>query len=159
MDIQLKYKPYRESDFFADKRDMRPPVEGTVARGQLKEDDHYYRGMIDGKPAHSFPSSVVVNKKLLERGQNRYNIYCRSCHDGTGSGNGMVGRRMQIKPTTFHSDYMYAQPVGHFFDVITNGIRTMPSYRHQVPEADRWAIAAYIRALQLNQDPNARVSK
>lgn len=159
MDTQIKYKPYRESDFFTDKRDMRPPVEGTVSRGNLKADDHYYRGMVNGKPALRFPSLVVVNKTLLERGHNRFNIYCASCHGRAGGGDGMVGRRMQIKPTTFHSDYMYAQPVGHFFDVMTNGIRTMPSYKHQVPEADRWAIAAYIRALQLNENPGAKVSK
>lgn len=154
MDTQIKYKPYRESEFFSDKRDMRPNVEGTVARGEdkLKEDSHFYRAKINDELVKEFPPNIEVTAELLARGRERFNIYCSVCHSQTGDGNGMVGRRLAIKPTTFHSEYMYGQPVGHFFDVISNGIRTMPSYRDKLTERDRWAVAAYIRVLQISQD-------
>lgn len=154
MDTQPKYKPYRESKWFSDKRDMRPLEEGVVAQGFLKADDHFYTGKVDGQLTTTFPSQVTVDKALLLRGQNRFNIYCTACHARSGSGDGMVGRRLPVKPTDFHTDYMRSQPVGHFFDVITNGIRSMPSYAPQIPEQDRWAIVAYIKALQLSQFPN-----
>ncbi|MBL4818396.1 MAG: cytochrome c [Deltaproteobacteria bacterium] len=131
MDTQIKYKAYRESDFFADQRDMRPRVEGTIAHGDL-----------DGL------KQPTMTHALMQRGRQRYDIYCAPCHSKVGDGDGLVGRRMPIKPTTFHSDYMRAQPLKHYVDVETNGIRTMPSYKHQVPIQDRWAIAAYIKALQ-----------
>ena len=131
MDTQIKYKPYRGSDFFADKRDMRPRVEGTVARGDL-----------DNK------TQPEMTYKLMQRGRERYDIYCTPCHSAYGDGNGMVGRKLPIKPTTFHSDFMRTQSLQHFVDVMTDGIRTMPSYKHQIPMEDRWAIAAYVRALQ-----------
>lgn len=131
MDTQIKYKPYRESEFFSDKRDMRPRVEGTIARGDLAS---------KGQP--------VITHKMMQRGRERFDIYCAICHSAYGDGNGMVGRKLPIKPTTFHSDFMRAQSLQHFVDVITDGIRTMPSYKHQIPMEDRWAIAAYIRALQ-----------
>jgi mono/diheme cytochrome c family protein len=136
MDTQIKYKPYRESQFFSDQRDMRPRVEGTVARGDL-----------DNR------TQPVITYKLMQRGRERFNIYCAPCHSRYGDGNGPValgpsGRRLTIKPTTFHSEFMRAQPLQHFVDVMTNGIRTMPSYKHQIPIEDRWAIAAYVRALQ-----------
>ncbi|MDA0712461.1 MAG: cytochrome c [bacterium] len=156
MDTQIKYKPYRASDFFADKRDMRPLVEGVVARGYLKEDDHFYRGVVDGKLVTKLPDQIHVDRKFLERGQERFNIYCAPCHSQVGDGGGMVGVKLPIRPTTFYSDYMYKQPIGHFFQVITDGIRTMPAYSFQVPENDRWAIAAYIRALQLSQNPELK---
>lgn len=151
MDTQLKYKAYRQSDFFADGRAMRPLVEGVVARGKLKEDDHLYQGKVNGQIAKNLPASMTPTKELVERGRDRYNVYCAPCHSQVGDGNGMVGRRLPVKPTTFHSDYMRQQPLGHYFDVITNGIRTMQPYKHQIPEADRWAIALYIQALQLSQ--------
>lgn len=155
MDTQIKYKPYRKSDFFEDGRDMRPMLEGVVARGKLKDDDHFYRGMVDGQPAKTFPISIEITKEFIERGHNRFNVYCTSCHAKDGSGTGMVGRRLKIHPTDFHTDYLRNQPVGHFFDVITHGIRTMPSYGLQVAdEKDRWAIIAYIRALQYSQNPD-----
>ena len=132
MDTQIKYKPYRESDFFADQRDMRPRVEGTVARGDL-----------------DFKKEPKITYKLIKRGQERFNIYCAPCHSKLGDGEGMVGVRLPIKPTSFHSDYMRQQPLQHFVDVIHNGIRTMPSYKaHIINENDDWAIAVYIRALQ-----------
>ncbi len=131
MDTQIKYKPYRESEFFEDKRDMRPRVDGTVARGDLANKDQ-----------------PVITYKLMQRGRERFNIYCAPCHSAYGDGNGMVGRKLPIKPTTFHSDFMRTQPLQHFVDVMTNGIRTMPSYKHQIPMEDRWAIAVYVRALQ-----------
>lgn len=131
MDTQIKYKPYRESEFFADKRDMRPRVEGTVSRGDLARKDQ-----------------PVITYKLMQRGRERFNIYCAVCHSAYGDGNGIVGRKLPIRPTTFHSEFMNAQPLQHFVDVMTNGIRTMPSYKHQIPMEDRWAIAVYIRALQ-----------
>ncbi|MES2503480.1 MAG: cytochrome c [Myxococcota bacterium] len=131
MDTQIKYKPYRESEFFADQRDMRPRVAGTIARGDLADND-----------------DLPVTQASMHRGRERFNIYCAPCHSAFGDGDGIVGRRLPIKPTTFHSDYMRAQPLSHFVDVMTNGIRTMPSYKHQVPMKDRKAIALYIRALQ-----------
>ncbi len=131
MDTQIKYKPYRESEFFEDKRDMRPRVEGTIARGDLAS-----------------KAQPKMTHALMKRGQERYNIYCAPCHSKVGDGGGMVGVKLPIKPTTFHSDFMRAQTLQHFVDVMTDGIRTMPSYRHQVPMEDRWAIAFYIRALQ-----------
>src|SRR3989338_6592659 len=131
MDTQIKYKPYRESEFFADKRDMRPRVPETVARGDL-----------------SGREQPAITQALIKRGQQRFNIYCAPCHSQYGDGNGIVGRKLPIKPTTFHSDFMRTQPLQHFVDVMTDGIRTMPSYKHQIPIEDRWAIAVYIRALQ-----------
>ncbi len=157
MDTQNKYKAYRASDFFADQRDMRPRVVGTVARGQLQEDDHFYRGMVDGQLAKNLPSQLTVDKVFLEKGRAKFNIYCAPCHSQAGDGNGMVGRRLPIRPTTFYSDYLYSQPVGHFYNVISEGIRTMPSYKLQISkEEDRWAIVAYIRALQFSQNPDLK---
>ncbi len=135
MYTQHKYKPYRESKFFADTRDMRPIEEGTVARGHLNED-----------------APLVWTKAALESGREQFNIYCAPCHSQTGNGDGMVGRRLAVKPTNLHSDYMHTQKTQHFVDVITNGIRTMPSYKHQIPPQRRREIAVYIRALQLSQD-------
>jgi Cytochrome C oxidase, cbb3-type, subunit III len=157
MDTQNKYKPYRASDFFTDKRDMRPRVEGTVARGQLQEDDHFYRGMKDGELVKTLPGQLTVDKVFLEKGRAKFNIYCASCHSRVGDGNGMVGRRLPIRPTTFYSEYLYNQPLGHFYNVISEGIRTMPSYKFQISEEeDRWAIVAYVRALQFSQNPDLK---
>lgn len=156
MDTQPKYKPYRESKFFSDKRDMRPIEPGTVARGHAKLDPHYNEGKVRGRLATSFPEGFKVDQKTLQKGQMKFDVYCAPCHSRTGDGNGMVGRRMTIKPTTFHSDYLHQMPHGHFFDVITNGIRTMPAYGSQVPVEDRWAIVAYIRALQISQKPDLK---
>ncbi|MEM7589451.1 MAG: cytochrome c [Myxococcota bacterium] len=153
MDTQPKYKPYGANTWFEDGRNMRTPPEGTVARGQLQGDDHLYKGLVNGKPAQDFPPSMTVDEAFVRRGKERYDIFCAICHDHAGGGNGMVGRRLTIPPPTLHTDYMRSLPVGHLFDVITNGIRTMPSYAHQIPAQDRWAIAAYVKTLQLSQSP------
>jgi len=158
MDTQLKYKPYRKSEWFPDGRAMRPVVEGTVARGKLRDDDHLYTGKVNGEVVKNFPSQIQLNRATLERGKSRFNIHCAPCHSQTGDGSGLVGKRMAVKPTSVHSAYMYSQPIGHFFDVISNGIRTMPSYRHQISVEDRWLIAAYIRTLQLSQNAEAGVN-
>lgn len=155
MDTQVKYKPYRQSSFFEDERDMRPALEGVVPRGTLKEDDWLYRGLQNGALAQQFPPQIKINAATLARGQDRFNIYCAPCHSQVGDGNGMVGRRMLVKATNLHSEYLYNQPIGHFFDVITNGIRTMPSYKDKlISEEDRWYVVAYIKALQMSQDAN-----
>jgi mono/diheme cytochrome c family protein len=146
---QPKYKPYRASTFFEDGRSSRPLVEGTVARGQLRTDTHFYTGKVGGKLVTTLP--LPVTRELFTRGRERYNIYCRPCHDAVGSGQGMVVRRGFRRPPSYHIDRLREAPIGHFFDVMTNGFGVMASYAAQVPPDDRWAIAAYIRALQLSQ--------
>ena len=149
MHDQAKYEPLEQSDFFGDNRSERAPVEGTVARGQLRDDDLYYAGKVNGQPATAFPFQIT--ESIVKRGQERYNIYCSPCHDELGSGHGMIVRRGFKKPNSYHIDRLRQAPVGYYFDVITNGFGVMPSYAEQVPVADRWAIIAYIRALQLSQ--------
>jgi mono/diheme cytochrome c family protein len=151
MDTQIKYKPYRESEFFEDKRDMRPSVEGTVARGKLKADDHFYRGMVNGELATSLPAQVELTHATLERGRERFGIYCAPCHAASGSGDGMVGRKIPAMPS-LHSDKLHNIPIGYFFFVQTNGFGRMRPYKDKLTEEDRWAVAAYVRALQVSQD-------
>lgn len=147
---QPSYRPLQASKFFSDGRASRPLVEGTIARGQLRLDDHLYRGTVNGQPATEFPFEVT--EAVLERGQKRYNIYCAPCHDQAGSGNGMIVRRGFHKPPSFHTDKLREAPVGQLYDVIANGYRLMPAYSAQIPVDDRWAIVAYMRALQLSQN-------
>jgi mono/diheme cytochrome c family protein len=175
MQDQPRYKAYKKSDFFADKRASRDPVEGTVARGQLHENKAFYTGKIDNPNLNapvatttdatgntlvsSFPNDidefpVPVTKELVDRGQDRYNIYCIVCHGPVGNGDGMIVRRGFPKPPTYHDDRLRNAPVGHFFDVMTNGWGKMNSYAYQIQPADRWAIVAYIRALQVSQNPD-----
>ena len=150
MHDQPKYIPLRPSTFFTDGRSARPLIEGTVARGHLNEDTLYYTGKgPDSKPAKEFP--MPVTKELIQRGEQRFNIYCTPCHDRTGNGNGMIVRRGYRRPPTYHSDRLREQPNGYFYDVITNGFGAMPDYAAQIEPQDRWAIVAYIRALQLSQ--------
>lgn len=146
---QPKYKPYRGSTFFEDGRSSRPLVEGTVARGQLRTDTHFYTGKVGGKLVTTLP--FPVTRALLMHGRERYNIYCTPCHDAIGNGQGMVVRRGFRRPPSYHIDRLREAPIGHFFDVMTNGFGVMSNYAAQVPPGDRWAIAAYIRALQLSQ--------
>lgn len=146
---QPRYEPLEASDFFDDGRSERPLVEGTIARGQLQLDDHFYRGRVKGELATTLPMKMSL--ELLERGQQRFNIFCAPCHDRAGTGSGMIVRRGYAKPPHFAIDRLREAPVGHFFDVMTNGYRQMPDYAAQVPPEDRWAIAAYIRALQFSQ--------
>jgi mono/diheme cytochrome c family protein len=149
MHDQPKYEPYEKSDFFTDGRAMRPQVEGTVARGQLREDARLYTG----KEGAAFVAAIPlpVDEALVRRGQERFGIYCTPCHGLRGLGNGMVVQRGYRTPASFHDARLKAQPDGYFFDVITHGFGAMPDYAAQVPVRDRWAIVAYIRALQLSQ--------
>jgi cytochrome c553 len=150
MHDQPKYIPLRPSDFFLDGRSARPLSEGTVARGHLNDDVAYFTGKgADGKPVKDFP--MPVTKEVLLRGQQRFNVYCSPCHDRTGGGNGMIVRRGYRRPPSYTSERLRDQPDGYFFDVITNGFGAMPDYAIQIQPQDRWAIVAYIRALQLSQ--------
>ncbi|HEY7789904.1 MAG TPA: cytochrome c [Vicinamibacterales bacterium] len=144
-----KYLPLRQTEFFSSSRSERPLVRGTVARGQLREDTLLYTGMLDGKAADEFP--YPVTEAMVQRGQDRFNIYCSPCHGRTGRGDGMIVRRGFHKPPSYFDARLMNAPVGHFFDVITNGFGAMQDYKAQVPVRDRWAIAAYIRALQLSE--------
>jgi Cytochrome c, mono- and diheme variants len=174
MQDQPRYKAYKKSDWFADGRASRELPEGTVARGLLRDDKAFYTGRTGDasqqQPVQtttdasgntivtSFPGlvdefPVPVTKELIDRGQERYNIYCMVCHGPTGNGDGMIVRRGFPKPPTYNDDRLRNAPVGHFFDVITNGFGRMSSYASQIPVADRWAIVAYIRALQISQNP------
>jgi len=147
---QPKATPLVESDFFHDGKSARPPVPGTVARGQLREDRVLETGIgPDGKFVGRIP--VSVDRALLLRGRERFDIFCAPCHDRTGSGQGMIVQRGYKRPPSFHEDRLRAQRIGYFFDVMTNGFGEMPAYASQIPIEDRWAIAAYLRALQLAQ--------
>ena len=150
MHVQPKYKPLDPSTFFAEGRSERPPVPGTVARGHLETDELYFTGKINGVPADEFP--FPITPKDLERGQQRFNIFCAPCHDYTGNGEGRIVERGFPPPPSYHLPRLMKAPVGHFFDVMTNGYGTMYSYAARVSPEDRWRIAAYIRALQLSQD-------
>jgi cytochrome c5 len=180
MHNQPKYRPLRASDFFADGQAARPLVAGTVARGDLRDDFQLYTGRVrrggtaslvpgsaasaasiavPGAPAGQlspFRSYVTdfpypITHPVLDRGQDRYNAFCTPCHDRVGTGQGMVVRRGYRRPPSFHIDRLRQAPVGYLFDVITNGFGAMPDYASQIPPQDRWAIIAYLRALQLSQ--------
>jgi len=174
MQDQPRYKAYKKSDFFKDGRASRNLPEGTVARGFLKEDKAFFTGKIDNPNPNapvatttdpsgntlvsSFPNDVdafpvPVTKELVDRGQDRFNIYCIVCHGPVGNGDGMIVRRGFSKPPTYHDDRLRNAPVGHFFDVMTNGWGKMNSYADKLTAADRWAVAAYIRALHASQNP------
>lgn len=173
MQDQPRLKPFKQSDFFSDKRGSRNLPAGTVAQGQLRSDKALYTGKVDNPDPNavattatgpdgravvtSFPNAisefpVPVTADLVKRGQQRYTVFCSVCHGALGDGNGMISRRGFIKPPTYHDDRLRNAPVGHFFDVITNGLGNMASYASQIPVADRWAIVAYIRALQLSHN-------
>lgn len=179
MQDQPRYKAFKKSEFFNDKRAMRDLPEGTVARGQLREDKAFYQGKIEGAAENTaqpttaqttsdasgstapttFPGMVTefpvpVTKELLDRGEERYKIFCSVCHGPLGGGDGMVVRRGFPQPPSYHDDRLRNAPVGYFYDVITNGFGKMNPYASQIPPADRWAIVAYIRALQISQNPN-----
>jgi mono/diheme cytochrome c family protein len=155
MHDQPRFKPLAESDFFADLRSSRAPVDGTVARGQLHEDTYFYTGKIGANPGNYMPSEVPVNEETLARGRERFNIYCAPCHSRLGDGNGMVVQRGYRHPPSYHQDRLRQAPLGYFFDVMTNGFGAMPDYAAQIPPRDRWCIVAYIRALQLSQNASA----
>jgi mono/diheme cytochrome c family protein len=149
MHNQPKYRGLRPSAFFADGSSARPIVEGTIARGTLQEDEAFFTGKVDKVAVKEFP--FPIDDRVVDRGQERYNIYCSPCHDRTGGGNGMVVQRGYKQPPSYHIDRLRNADVGYFFDVITNGFGAMPDYRAQIAPRDRWAIVAYIRALQYSQ--------
>jgi mono/diheme cytochrome c family protein len=166
MDNQPRWKTQMYYPLFADNRVSRPPVEGTIARGMLHDDEHLTLGISNGSWARDFPASVTVDAALLERGHKNFEIYCSMCHGSDGYGQGTVTQRVDaikmdnkkgalgftwIAPLDYHSDEIRSRPVGHIFNTITNGARTMPAYGSQISAADRWAIVAYVRALQLSQ--------
>ncbi len=157
MDVQSHFKPQETNPMFADNRAMRPQVPGTIALGELKADQHLYRGKIDGEFADTFPMDVTM--ELLERGKQRYDIYCAVCHGATGFGDGIINKRAEllaesgagsawITPSDYSSGDVPGRSVGHLYNTITNGLRTMPAYGSQIPTEDRWAIVAYVKALQ-----------
>jgi hypothetical protein len=150
MHDQPKYKPLAESHFFEDLRASRPLIAGTVARGQLHEDTRFYTGKDGDDPITTFP--LPVTRELLERGRNRFNIYCSPCHDPLGTGLGIVVRRGMRRPPSYHIERLRTSPVGYFYDVITNGFGAMQDYSAQIQPRDRWAIVAYIRVLQRSQN-------
>jgi mono/diheme cytochrome c family protein len=148
MHNQPKYIPLRESTFFPDDRSARPLVEGTVARGHLRDDDLLYTGKVNGADTTVFP--FPVDATGMARGRDRFDVFCSPCHGRTGEGDGMVVLRGYRRPPSLHQDRLRAAAAGHFFDVITNGFGAMPDYAVQIKAEDRWAIVAYVRALQLS---------
>jgi hypothetical protein len=150
MHDQPKGETFEASAFFDDGRVARPLIEGTVARGRLELDEHLERGLVDGKPAATFP--FEIERADLERGRERYGIFCSPCHDAAGTGNGMVVQRGMKRPPSFHEQRLRDAQPGYFFDVITNGFGVMFDYRDRIDARDRWRIIAYVRALQLAQD-------
>ena len=178
MQDQPKMKPYRGTSFFRDGQSMRPPIQGTVPRGFLRSDKALFTGKKDttttgaaatpsASPqagtagqqaggADAYPDDVTefpfpITKEIVQRGRERYDIFCSVCHGMTGNGDGMIVRRGFRRAASFNDDRLRQAPVGHFFDAITNGWGAMPSYASQIPVQDRWAIIAYVRALQLSQ--------
>jgi Cytochrome C oxidase, cbb3-type, subunit III len=151
MQDQPKYKDLRGSAFFEDGRSARPVVEGTVPRGRPYGDTPFLTGKQDGQPVAALPMPLSLSRELLERGRDRYRIYCTPCHGLTGDGRGIVVQRGYRQPPAFNIDRLRAAPVGYFYDVQTNGFGAMMDYRAQIPPEDRWAIAAYLRVLQLSQ--------
>jgi mono/diheme cytochrome c family protein len=173
---QPRYKPLAKSDFFADGLSARPRVDGTVAQGELHDDEPFYTGKEAGVLVSQIPQaayhalsddssrsgepmdladSTTLRHALLIRGRERFDIHCSVCHGRTGDGNGMIVRRGFPKPPSLHIERLRNAPAGHFFEVATNGLGAMPNYAGRIDVGDRWAIVAYIRALQLSQ--NARI--
>lgn len=176
MQDQPRYKAYKKSEFFSDKRASRDLPEGTVPRGYLRENKAFYTGKKENADPNaqvqtttdpsgntlvsSFPNDVTefplpITAEVVNRGEERYKVFCSVCHGPTGNGDGMIVRRGFSKPPTYNDDRLRNAPVGHFFDVMTNGWGKMNSYASQISPADRWAIVAYIRALQISQNPNS----
>jgi mono/diheme cytochrome c family protein len=150
MHDQPRAEAYEASDFFADGRASRLPPPGTVARGGLRAEPSFYSGL-NGDGSFVTVPPVPVTAALLQRGQERYAIHCTPCHDRVGSGRGMIVRRGYSPPPSFHIPRLREAPVGYFVDVVTRGFGRMPAYAAQVPPADRWAIAVWVRVLQLSQ--------
>ncbi len=163
MDNQQKFKPQSFNPMFADARSMRPPVAGAVPYKKPRLDDHLEKGIDEGKWADDFPSGIQVNEEFITRGREKYNVFCAPCHGLSGYGNGPVAVRAEelaqgtwTPPSSYHTELVLGRPAGHIFNTITNGIRNMPAYGPQIPVEDRWAIVAYVRALQRSQ--NAKIT-
>jgi mono/diheme cytochrome c family protein len=146
MHDQPRYEPFEATQFFTDGRSVRPQVEGTIARGELRLDEHLYTGLIQGRPAETFP--FALDRNDMERGRERYEIYCAPCHGELGDGLGMVVKRGFPRPPSFHDPRIVSMPPGYYVDVITRGLGRMLPYADRVKPEDRWRIAAYVRALQ-----------
>lgn len=150
MHDQPKLEPYEASTFFADGRASRPLVAGTVARGRLEEDEHLFQGRVAGKLAETFPFEITREEMLA--GRRSYEVFCAPCHGRAGGGNGMIVERGMLRPPSFHVERLRTAPPGHIFDVITNGFGVMYDYSDRIAARDRWAIVAYVRALQRSQN-------
>jgi mono/diheme cytochrome c family protein len=174
MDFQPKFKAQAPNPLFADGRAMRPPVQGSVARGESYVDTHMYEGVVDGQWATALPASMKLDQATLERGQQRFNIYCSACHGYAGYGDGAVNQRAMelvsnvngpvngtqwVAAKSLHDETTRIQPMGQLFNTITHGIRNMAGYGSQISVADRWAIAAYVKALQFSQDAGSSGAK
>ncbi len=146
---QPRYTANQPSDFFVDGRAMRPPREHTVAMGSFDAESALFSGRLNGELAAELP--VELTAELLERGQSRFEIYCAPCHGLAGEGNGVIAYRGPLVVPSLHNDRLRTVAVGYFFDVMTNGLNRMYSYANRIPPEDRWAVAAYVRALQLSQ--------
>jgi mono/diheme cytochrome c family protein len=149
MHDQPKYRPFRESTLFADKRSARPLVPGTVARSMLRDDDALYTGKVGDDFVTEIP--IPVTADLVRRGRTEFDVFCSPCHGRTGFGDGMIVQRGFKQPPSYHTDRLRQKPVGYFFDVMSRGFGAMPDYASQIPVHDRWAIAAYVRTLQLSE--------
>ncbi len=153
MDFQQKFGPQESNPFFEDNAAMRMPVPGTVPRGELRDSSALYRGRT-GAGDYVGDIPIAVNRAVLERGQDRYNIYCSVCHGKTGAGNGVIMREDYgyTPASSYHIERLRDAPDGYLYDVIANGVRNMPAYGQKIPVMDRWAIVAYVRALQRSQN-------
>jgi mono/diheme cytochrome c family protein len=147
---QPHQRPLEPSNFFADGMASRPVEPGTVARAAREQNDQWFNGKVDGKLVDTFPFEVTL--EVLARGQERYEIFCSPCHDRLGTGQGMIVRRGFTPARSFHEPRLREAPAGHFFEIMTQGFGPMPSYANQLSEHDRWAVIAYIRALQFSRN-------
>ena len=174
MDFQPKFKAQAPNPLFADGRAMRPPVQGSVARGESYVDTHMFEGVVDGQWATALPASMKLDRATLERGQQRFNIYCSACHGYAGYGDGAVNQRAMelvsnvngpvngtqwVAAKSLHDETTRHQPMGQLFNTVTHGIRNMAGYGAQISVADRWAIVAYVKALQFSQDAGTSGAK
>ncbi len=172
MDFQPRFETQVANPLFADGRAMRQPVAGAVARGEVFDDPHFHEGVVDGEWAWEFPDRVSVDLAFLERGRERFNIYCSVCHGIAGFGDGIVNQRAMelmanadgpvdgtswVQAKSIHAVEVASQPVGQIFHSISKGVRNMAGYESQIPVADRWAIVAYVKALQRSQDADGRL--
>lgn len=154
MDFQKRFEAQEENPFYDDTRAMRPPVENTVARGNLRIDEHLYQGLVDGENAMELPKldedgePIVLDEAWLKRGQERYEIYCTPCHGFSGVGNGLAVQHGMVQPTSLYDERLLGMGIGHFYRIITYGKNNMMPYAAQIPVRDRWAIASYVRVLQ-----------